>query len=30
MRGVRAVFILYLAVILVGVVYATALGLAGR
>jgi hypothetical protein len=30
MRGVRAVFWLYLAVVLVGVAYATALGLAGR
>jgi hypothetical protein len=30
MRGVRAVFWLYLAVILVGVAYAIALGLMGR
>ena len=30
MRGVRAVFWLYLVVVLVGVAYATALGLMGR
>jgi hypothetical protein len=30
MRGVRAIFWLYLVVILVGIAYATALGLAGR
>ena len=30
MRGVRAVFFLYLVVILVGIVYVTAIGLAGR
>ena len=30
MRGVRAVFFLYLVVILVGIGYVTALGLAGR
>jgi hypothetical protein len=30
MRGVRAVFWLYLVVILVGVAYAIALGLTGR
>jgi hypothetical protein len=30
MRGARAIFWLYLAVILVGIAYATALGLAGR
>ena len=30
MRGVRAVFWLYLVVVLVGVGYATALGLMGR
>ena len=30
MRSVRAVFWLYLAVILVGIVYAIALGLMGR
>jgi hypothetical protein len=30
MRGVRAVFWLYLVVILVGVAYAVALGLIGR
>jgi hypothetical protein len=30
MRGVRAVFWLYLAVIVVGVAYAIALGLMGR
>jgi hypothetical protein len=30
MRGVRAVFWLYLAVILVGIAYAIALGLMGR
>ena len=30
MRGTRAVFVLYLVVILVGIVYVTALGLAGR
>jgi hypothetical protein len=29
-RGVRAVFWLYLVVVLVGVAYATALGLMGR
>ena len=30
MNGVRTVFVLYLIVILVGVVYVTALGLMGR
>ena len=30
MRGVRAVFFLYLVVILVGITYITALGLMGR
>jgi hypothetical protein len=30
MRGVRAIFWLYLVVILVGIAYATVLGLAGR
>lgn len=30
MRGVRAVFVLYLAVVLVGIGYVTALGLMGR
>lgn len=30
MKGVRAVYLLYLAVILVGIVYCTALGLLGR
>jgi hypothetical protein len=30
MRGVRVVFILYLVVILVGIAYVSALGLAGR
>ena len=30
MRGVRAVYVLYLAVILSGIVYCTALGLLGR
>jgi hypothetical protein len=30
MRGVRAVFILYLVVILLGIAYVSALGLAGR
>ena len=30
MRGTRVVFVLYLVVILVGIVYVTALGLAGR
>jgi hypothetical protein len=30
MRGVRVVFLLYLVVILVGIAYVTALGLAGR
>jgi hypothetical protein len=30
MRGVRAVFFVYLAVILLGIAYVTALGLAGR
>jgi hypothetical protein len=30
MKGVRAVFVLYLVVILVGIAYVTALGLAGR
>jgi hypothetical protein len=30
MRGVRVVFILYLVVILLGIAYVTALGLAGR
>jgi hypothetical protein len=30
MRGARAIFWLYLVVILVGIAYATALGLAGR
>jgi hypothetical protein len=29
-NGVRAVFITYLAVVLLGIIYATALGLAGR
>jgi hypothetical protein len=29
-RGTRVVFVLYLVVILVGIVYVTALGLAGR
>jgi hypothetical protein len=29
-RGVRSVFVLYLAVILVGVAYCTVLGLLGR
>jgi hypothetical protein len=29
-RGVRAVFVAYLAVVLVGIVYVTALGLMGR
>jgi hypothetical protein len=30
MRSVRAVFAVYLAVILIGIVYVTALGLMGR
>jgi hypothetical protein len=30
MRGVRVVFVLYLVVILLGIAYVTALGLAGR
>ena len=30
MRGVRAVFVLYLAVVLLGIGYVTALGLMGR
>ena len=30
MKGVRAVFFIYLVVILGGIAYATALGLAGR
>jgi hypothetical protein len=30
MRGVRAIFVLYLVVILLGIAYVTALGLAGR
>ena len=30
MRGVRAVYLVYLAVILVGIVYCTLLGLMGR
>jgi hypothetical protein len=30
MRGVRAVYVTYLVLILAGVVYATALGLSGR
>ena len=30
MRGTRVVFVLYLVVILVGIVYVTALGLTGR
>jgi hypothetical protein len=30
MKGVRVVFLLYLVVILVGIAYVTALGLAGR
>jgi len=30
MRGVRAIFVLYLGVILLGIAYVTALGLAGR
>ena len=30
MKGVRAVYVLYLAVILIGIVYCTALGLLGR
>jgi hypothetical protein len=29
-RSVRAVFVLYLAVIVIGIVYVTALGLMGR
>jgi hypothetical protein len=29
-RGVRAVFVTYLVVVLVGIVYVTALGLLGR
>jgi hypothetical protein len=29
-KGVRAIFIVYLAVILLGIAYVTALGLAGR
>ncbi len=30
MRGVRAVFVVYLAVVLMGIVYVTALGWLGR
>ena len=30
MKSVRAVFVLYLAVILIGIVYVSALGLMGR
>jgi hypothetical protein len=30
MRGVRAVFVLYLVVIVLGIVYVSVLGLAGR
>jgi hypothetical protein len=30
MKGVRAIYVLYLAVIVVGIVYCTALGLLGR
>ena len=30
MKDVRAVFVVYLAVILIGIVYVTALGLMGR
>ena len=30
MRGVRAMFVVYLVVILVGIAYVTALGLIGR
>ncbi|MCW2742082.1 MAG: hypothetical protein JWR45_2504 [Blastococcus sp.] len=30
MKGVRAVYVLYLVVILVGIAYCTALGLLGR
>jgi hypothetical protein len=30
MRSVRAVFVLYLAVIVIGIVYVSALGLMGR
>ncbi|MCW2682565.1 MAG: hypothetical protein JWP33_478 [Blastococcus sp.] len=30
MRGVRAVYLTYLAVILIGIAYCTALGLLGR
>jgi hypothetical protein len=30
MKGVRVVFVLYLVVILLGIAYVTALGLAGR
>lgn len=30
MRGVRAIFVTYLVVVLVGIVYVTALGLMGR
>lgn len=30
MKGVRAVFVLYLVVILAGIAYCTALGLVGR
>ena len=30
MKGVRAVYVLYLAVILIGIVYCTTLGLMGR
>jgi hypothetical protein len=30
MKGVRAVYVLYLVVILLGIVYCTALGLLGR
>jgi hypothetical protein len=30
MKGVRAIFVVYLTVILLGIAYVTALGLAGR
>lgn len=30
MRGVRAIFVTYLVLVLVGIVYVTALGLMGR
>lgn len=30
MKSVRAVYVLYLAVVLIGIVYVTALGLMGR